>query len=72
MGKESQLFLAVAGMTCGHCVMAVKKALYGVDGVKSAEVTLDPPRAIVTFDPDRTGVEALRAAIVSEGYSTGP
>lgn len=72
MGKESQVVLVVGGMSCGHCVMAVKKALTGVDGVKAAEVTLDPARAVVSFDPDKTGVDALRAAIVAEGYSAEP
>jgi copper chaperone len=69
MGNEIRVVIAVGGMSCGHCVMAVKKALSAVDGVGSAEVTLDPPRAVVTYDPDRTGVEILEAAIVAEGYS---
>jgi copper chaperone len=69
MGTEKKIVLAVGGMTCGHCVMAVKKALSGVAGVGNAEVTLDPPRAVVTFDPEKTGVGTLKAAVAEEGYT---
>ena len=69
MGTEKEQVLVLGGMTCGHCVMAVKKALSAVDGVKSAEVTLDPPRAIVRFDPEKTGVESLKSAVAAEGYT---
>lgn len=37
--------LEIRGMTCGHCVKAVTEALQAADGVESAAVTLDPPRA---------------------------
>ncbi len=39
--------LEIRGMTCGHCVQAATDALQAVAGVDSAEVTLDPPRALV-------------------------
>lgn len=31
--------LEITGMMCGHCEMAVKKALEAVDGVESADVS---------------------------------
>lgn len=40
--------LRVGGMTCGGCVGGVQRALAAVDGVTSANVTLDPPLATVT------------------------
>lgn len=64
--------LAVAGMTCGHCVAAVKKALEAVPGVGEVEVTLSPPRAVVTCDTSRTTVEMLTKAIAEEGYASSP
>lgn len=39
--------LRVGGMTCGGCVGRVRDALAAVDGVVSAEVTLEPPAATV-------------------------
>lgn len=40
--------LSVSGMKCQGCVSRVRAALENIDGVKSVEVTLDPPRAIVS------------------------
>jgi mercuric ion binding protein len=60
--------LNVKGMTCGHCVMAVRKSLEAVEGVLSADVTLAPPRAVVTYDPSRSTVERLTEATGNEGY----
>ena len=58
--------LKVTGMTCGHCEMAVKKALSGVPGVERV-VSVDRSRqeAVVDGAPD---VGALVAAIEDEGY----
>ena len=67
MGKE-RVAVAITGMTCGHCVAAVKKALAAVPGVDSVEVTLSPPRALVACDPSRTTVEMLTKATAEEGY----
>ena len=51
-------------MTCGHCVRATEKALQGVSGVESAEVTLDPGAAVVKGDADPAAlVAAVRRAI---------
>ena len=71
MGKE-RVALAVEGMTCGHCVAAVKKALAAVPGVDAVEVTLSPPRAVVSCDPSRTTVEMLTKATAGEGYPSSP
>jgi len=58
--------LKVTGMTCGHCEMAVKKALSQVPGVEQV-VSVDRSReeAVVEGSPD---VSALVAAIEEEGY----
>ena len=58
--------IKVEGMTCMHCVNAVKKALAGVDGVTAVvEVSLDAGRASVQGNPDK---EALIAAVRDAGY----
>ena len=64
--------LAITGMTCGHCVAAVKKALAAVPGVVEVEVTLSPPRVVVSCDPSSTTVEMLTKATAGEGYPSVP
>ena len=58
--------LNVNGMTCMHCVGAVKKALERVPGVETAKVSLEKAQAVVTGDAD---MHAMLAAIKEEGYS---
>ena len=53
------------GMTCPKCVAHVTKALQGVAGVASAEVSLEKGEAVVEGTPV---VQALVAAVVEEGY----
>ena len=64
--------LAITGMTCGHCVAAVNKALAAVPGVGEVEVTLSPQRAVVSCDPSRTTMEMLTKATAEEGYPSSP
>ncbi len=69
MTERKTVTLVVTGMTCGHCVMATRKGLAAVPGVSDVAVTLDPPRAVVTFDPAKAGVERLEAAVRDAGYA---
>lgn len=65
--------LQIEGMTCGACVKDVKAALTNVAGVSAVEVNVGTKwfffsdyadvRVAVTFDPERTGLEALIKAI---------
>ena len=58
--------LNVEGMTCDHCVGAVRDALSKVPGVERVvDVSRDRSEAIVDGGPD---VGALIAAIEAEGY----
>ena len=59
--------LEIRGMTCGHCVKAVTEALVATDGVESAAVTLDPPRAEIQGAEARQG--ALLRAVAEAGFS---
>jgi mercuric ion transport protein len=67
----SRVTLAVRNMTCEGCVATVTTALVAVPGVVSAEVTLQPPRAVVTFDPARVTPRQLAAATAPVGYPAG-
>lgn len=37
--------ITIKGMTCGHCVAAVTKALEGVDGIADVSVDLEKGQA---------------------------
>ena len=60
--------LSVTGMTCGGCVNSVKNVLTALPGVQSADVTLNPGQANVTYDPARIAPAALVQAIIDAGF----
>lgn len=50
--KEMNVIVNVNGMNCNHCKMAVEKALNSVNGVVSAEVSLEAKNAKVVLSKD--------------------
>jgi copper chaperone len=62
--------LQIRGMTCAGCVRSVTRALQKLNGVASAEVSLDGGEARVVFDPTRVSVAQLEAALELAGYQT--
>lgn len=61
-----RITLKVDGMSCGHCVQAVQKAIKGVDGATLEQLAIGS--ATVSFDPARTSVGALIDAVADAGY----
>ena len=55
----------VKGMTCGHCEMAVKKAIQRVDGQAVVEINRNTGEVRVQSDQAR---ESVAQAIADEGY----
>ena len=68
MKSSSVVRLQIAGMTCSHCVQAVKQALSTLEGVHIHYVQLHPPEAKVSFDPQRVKLESIVQAIKQAGY----
>jgi copper chaperone len=60
--------ISVQGMTCTGCVNSVTRVLAALPGVSQADVSLTKARAKVTYDPAKTGVEAMKQAIERAGY----
>ncbi len=60
--------LSVSNMTCAACPITVKKALSKVDGVEKAEVSYENKEAVVTYDDEKTSVDALTKATDGAGY----
>lgn len=57
----------VEGMGCMNCVHHVKEALEGLDGVTSADVSLESNTAVITLSKD-VADEAIKSAIDDAGY----
>lgn len=60
--------LDMQNMTCAMCKITIKKALQGVEGVQKVSVDADTKTADVTFDPQKTSIEALIKATTNAGY----
>ena len=60
--------LSVPGMTCAACPITVKKALTRVTGVSEVTVDVKKREAVVTFDNEKTSIEALTKATRDAGY----
>ena len=58
---------SVAGMSCDHCVQAVKAEVGKVAGVASVAVDLDAGRVTVVSD-EPVDVAAVRAAVEEAGF----
>jgi copper chaperone len=66
----STLTLKIDGMTCGHCVAAVKRALDSVPGVTEADVAIGSATVHVDdqmLTADRAAV-SITEAVAEEGY----
>ena len=67
MASETKI-LNVEGMSCMHCVNAIKTAVGSLPGISKVEVDLMGKKAEVEFDPDQVSIEAVKAKIVEAGY----
>lgn len=64
------LELRIEGMSCGHCVAAVRGALEDLEGVTVEDVRIGA--AAVSFDPRRTDAAAIAGAVRAAGYEAVP
>lgn len=66
MSANSQpLTLEISGMSCGHCVAAVKSALHAAPGVAVQDVTIGS--ATVTLEP-QISPDIVLGAVREAGY----
>ncbi len=66
--KAVEIELPIGGMTCAACARAVERQLGGTEGVENAGVHFATRTALVRFDPGKTRVESLIAAVEDIGY----
>ena len=66
--KTMEKTLEITGMMCGHCEMAVKKALEDVDGVESADVSHEKGTAVVTLSKEVSN-DVLKKTVEDKDYT---
>jgi copper chaperone len=63
-----QKILQVKGMSCQHCVKAVTDAAGALPGVKDLSVDLKAGTVSFCYQPEKTTLQMIEAAIVEAGY----
>ena len=56
---SQKIFLRITGMTCAHCAHSVEKALLGIHGVDSAQVSLATNQAEVVLQSSILSISAM-------------
>jgi copper chaperone len=60
--------LSVPDISCGHCKSSIEGAVAPMEGVASAEVTIDDRTVDVAFDEAVVDLDAIITAIEDQGY----
>ncbi|HWA40128.1 MAG TPA: cation transporter [Gemmatimonadales bacterium] len=60
------LKLTIDGMSCGHCLNRVQKALAALPGLQIASVQIG--QATLQYDPAQYAPEAIADAVTKSGY----
>lgn len=59
--------LSVPNISCGHCVMTIKRELGPLQGVRSVEGDVARKEITVTFEPDDV-LDQIKAMLAEIGY----
>ncbi len=60
--------IQVEGMTCGHCVETVTKAVNGLKGIRQVNVDLDKKRVTVDYDESQVDLNTISSKIKEVGF----
>ncbi|MBW4659993.1 MAG: heavy metal translocating P-type ATPase [Drouetiella hepatica Uher 2000/2452] len=63
--------LKLRGMSCASCAHNIEEAIQSIPDV-SASVNFGAEQASVTYDPDKTSLAEIQAAVDAAGYSAQP
>lgn len=58
--------IKISGMSCGHCVSAVKKALSTIHGITVKDVQIG--KAVVNIDDGSEALQKVITSIEAAGY----
>jgi len=59
---------SVPAVSCGHCKMAVERAVGAMSGVNSVQVDVDNKSVDIDFDEAIVQEDAILATLKEEGY----
>jgi copper chaperone len=62
-----RLSLTIEGMSCEHCLRAVRGRLERTPGVKVDDVQIGS--AVLEYEPATTNIDEIEEAIADEGYT---
>jgi copper chaperone len=64
----TQTTLSVPDISCGHCKTSIEGAVKPLDGVDTAEVSIDDRNVDVNYDPSKIDLSDIVMAISEQGY----
>ncbi len=67
MSSETKT-LNVEGMSCMHCVNAVKNAVGSLPGISKVDVDLEGKKVAVEYDSNQVNIEKIKDKIEDAGY----
>lgn len=59
---------SVPDVSCGHCKMAIERAVGGMSGVRRVEVDVEKKSVDIDFDEVVSTEEAILETLKEEGY----
>ncbi len=68
IAAERTVTLAIDNMYCEACPYIVKQSLAKVTGVETVAVSFEQKTATVTYDDEKTTLDALTSATTQAGY----
>ncbi len=60
--------LKVEGMSCMHCVNAVKTSVSSLPGISKVDIDLAEKTVAVVYDTDKVNIEKIKDKIEDAGY----
>jgi len=60
--------LQARNISCGHCVMAIKRAVGKLEGVASVEGDPTAKKVLVSYDPEKVSLDQIKQTMAEEGY----
>ncbi|GAF14682.1 copper(I) chaperone CopZ [Bacillus sp. JCM 19046] len=63
-----QATIAVTGMSCGHCVASIEKALTNLSGVDQVSVSLEKSEVDVSYNQELITINEIKEEIEDQGY----
>lgn len=61
--------IKVDGMSCDHCVKAVKESVGALPGVSCVSVELSAGSVTVEYEPAHATIEGINAEIEAQGFA---